>query len=104
MTASAVAKRVQELYGDELLEDAGVVQVCSAWRDAQGVLRSVRVGPHAPRSETDGFALALARARADVIVTTGQILRDEPGLQHEIGSASGIDFAAWRRGWVGRPT
>ena len=103
MTAAAVAKRVQELYGDELLEDGGVVQVCSGWRDAHGLLRSVRVGPHAPQSETDGFALALARARADVIVTTGQILRDEPELQHEIGSASGMNLSAWRRERLGRP-
>ena len=103
MTAAAVAKRVQELYGTELLEDGGVIQVCSAWRDPQGLLRSVRVGPQAPRSETDGFALALARARADVIVTTGQILRDEPELQHEIGSASGMNLSAWRREKLGRP-
>ncbi|MAI27736.1 MAG: hypothetical protein CMN75_17055 [Spirochaeta sp.] len=103
MTAAAVAERVQELYGDELLEDGGVVQVCSAWRDPQGLLRSVRVGPHAPQSQTDGFVLALARARADVIVTTGQILRDEPGLQHEIGSESGLNLSAWRRERLGRP-
>ena len=102
MTASAVAERVQEIYGDELREDGGVVQVSSAWRDTQGILRSLKIGAHAPRSETDAFALGLARARADVIVTTGQILRHEPHLQHRIGSEAGLDFSAWRRDRLGR--
>jgi len=102
MTVSAVAERVRELYGDDLLEDGGVVQVSSAWRDAQGGLRSLRIGPHAPRSETDGFVLALARARADVIVTTGQILRHEPRLQHRIESEPALDLLAWRRDRLGR--
>ena len=97
MTALAVARQVRELYADDLLEDEGVLQVSSGWLDAQGVLHSIRIGPQAPRSATDGFALGLARARADIIVTTGRILRDEPELVHEIASDPRLDLSAWRR-------
>jgi len=97
MTALAVARRVGELYNDDLLEDEGVLQVSSGWIDPQSVLHSLRIGPQAPRSATDGFVLGLARARADIIVTTGRILRDEPGLVHEIASDPQLDLSAWRR-------
>lgn len=78
------------------------------WRGACGLLhvaaihgpshRVLAIGPAAPKSETDRFALGLARARADVLVTTGSILRAEPELVHCYAEAASQDrvFARWR--------
>ncbi|MFP6639434.1 MAG: hypothetical protein VCC04_04250 [Myxococcota bacterium] len=103
MTARAVARRVAWLYQDDLLRDVGVLQVSSGWRDALGATRSLKIGPATPRSETDAFVLGLARARADAIVTTGRILREEPSTRHALGGAEALDLAAWRRDLLGRP-
>jgi hypothetical protein len=60
----------------------------------------LRVGERAPRSATDAFALEAARARADAILTTGEILRREPALRHDLGRAA----RAWRRERLGLAT
>jgi riboflavin biosynthesis pyrimidine reductase len=75
------------------------------WRRESGVLHvtaiaargrePIAVGPAAPRSRTDRFVLGFARARADLIVTTGAILRAEPELVHRT-SEDPRDEAAWR--------
>jgi len=89
----------RELLGDDPARAGRVLHVASVWRDASGVARVLRIGPHAPRSDHDRFLLALARARAEAIVTTGRILREEPALTHgplgppELRAA----LAAWRR-------
>lgn len=88
------ARRIREIYGDDLLAPAGVVHVTSAWSDPDGRLFTLRIGSLTPRSATDFFALELARARADAIVTTGQILRDEPGLTSDLTDP---ELLAWRR-------
>jgi hypothetical protein len=93
------ARRIRELYRADLLAPAGVVHVTSAWRDPGGRLFSLRLGPKTPRSATDSFALELARARVDAIVTTGQILRDEPGLTSALRDPALI---AWRRERLGK--
>ena len=94
------AQRIREIYGDDLLEPAGVVHVTSAWSDPDGRLFALRIGPDTPRSATDFFALEVARARADAIVTTGQILRDEPGLTNALRDP---ELVAWRRERLGKP-
>ncbi len=43
----------------------------------------LRIRPDTPKSELDLFLLETARTRADAIVTTGRILREEPGVTHE---------------------
>ncbi|MCB9722533.1 MAG: dihydrofolate reductase family protein [Spirochaetaceae bacterium] len=75
---------------------SGLLHVASiAWPSR----RVIAIGPAAPPSETDRFVLGFARARADVVVTTGAILRAEPELTHAYAEESGLAaaFAAWRR-------
>ncbi len=89
----------RELLGDDPARAGRVLHVAAVWRDARGAARVLRIGPHAPRSDHDRFLLALARARAEAIVTTGRILREEPALTHgplgppELRAA----LTAWRR-------
>lgn len=93
------AKRIRALYGDDLLSSAGALHVTSVWSGAGGRLFTLRIGPACPRSATDSFVLELTRARADAIVTTGQILRDEPGLRTELEDP---ELVAWRRERLGK--
>ena len=89
----------RELLGDDPTRAGRVLHVAAVSRAASGVARVLRIGPYAPRSDHDRFLLALARARAEAIVTTGRILREEPALTHgplgppELRAA----LAAWRR-------
>lgn len=59
----------------------------------------LRIGDRAPRSEVDSLLLNLARARADAIVTTGRILREEPDVSHDLQGSPGVrsTLHAWRR-------
>jgi riboflavin biosynthesis pyrimidine reductase len=87
------------LLGADPARGGGVLHVASVWRDEAGVDRVLRIGPDTPRSRHDRFLLALARARAEAIVTTGKILREEPALTHgPVGPAPLRQaLAAWRR-------
>jgi riboflavin biosynthesis pyrimidine reductase len=76
--SAEVEHEIAALYG-ALPAPAGVVHVVSAAREA-GRLRVLRIGPDAPKSDTDFFVLQLARARADAVLTTARILREEPEL------------------------
>ena len=97
-----IRTKIVALYGDRSLEsDEGVVHVAAVHEQADA-FAVLRIGPGAPKSATDTFVLALARARADVVITTGKILRDEPSLAYDLPSDSG-DLLAWRRAVLGRP-
>jgi riboflavin biosynthesis pyrimidine reductase len=98
MTTPTFERRVEALFGDRLEEPAGVVHVASAIETQSGELATLRIGKGTPTSATDGFVLDLARARADAIVTTGQILRDEPMLR----LLPGPDSTRWRRERIGK--
>lgn len=103
--AAAVLERVRRLYGDESLSDpAGVVHVAAVGREPDGELVVLEINQDTPRSPHDRFALDLARARADVIVTTGAILRAEPGLRYELASDRADALHTWRMDQLGRPT
>lgn len=103
--ASAVAERVRRLYGDDDLSDpAGVVHVAAVGREPDGEMVVLEINQATPRSRHDRFALDLARARADVIVTTGAILRAEPRLAYELESDRADALHAWRMDQLGRPT
>jgi hypothetical protein len=75
-------------------------------RRASATLRTrhvIRITDASPKSTFDGFALRLARARADVVLTTGAILRAEPTLRYDLGGdelANGLD--AYRRERLGK--
>lgn len=78
-----------------------MIHVAAGWQAPDGALFSLRIGPAAPRSATDAFVLALARARARSILTTGRILRDEPELLVVDPSPEGALLASWRRERLG---
>lgn len=93
--------RIAALYGVPLHHAGGVVHVASVWTEA-GQPRVIRIGPAAPPCATDRFVLDLARARADAIVLTGRILRDEPELAYTFAGESAASLSAWRRVLLGK--
>jgi riboflavin biosynthesis pyrimidine reductase len=103
-TAADCARRVRALYGSDLSRDAGVVHVAAAWRESAARWVTLRIVDAAPRSATDRFVLNVVRARADAVVTTGRILREEPALRHALEGAGREAEAlrAWRAEVLGR--
>jgi riboflavin biosynthesis pyrimidine reductase len=105
--AADCTEQLTSIYGTDPAADRGVLHVVACWSDPadpQRALRVIRGGTGSPASATDRFVLSAARARACAIVTTGQILRDEPKLEHrallrDAGSRAAI--ADWRRRAVG---
>lgn len=89
----------RELLGDDPARAGRVLHVAAVWRDAGGAARVLRIGPETPRSGHDRFLLSLSRARAEAIVTTGRILREEPALTHDLAGPPALRsaLAAWRR-------
>jgi riboflavin biosynthesis pyrimidine reductase len=102
-TRAEVEAEVERLFGPgDLAHATGVIHVVSTWLRDDGIHAVLRIGPASPRSETDGFVLGLARARADVIVTTGAILRAEPTLRIDLPAPAAAGLTAWRRDALGR--
>lgn len=95
--------RLFDLFGADVSEATGVLHVAAVCRSATGSLHAIRIGPEAPKSESDLLSLAAARARSDVILTSGQILRDEPDLEHTLPGPCGPELASWRREGLARP-
>lgn len=96
--AEAVSQRLRTLYGRDPAGQVGVLHSIALWIDAAGEAHALRIAPGCPQSDTDAFLLRAARMRAEAIVTTGQILRDEPQLTH---GESDRGLRAWRRERVG---
>jgi riboflavin biosynthesis pyrimidine reductase len=101
---SDIEQRIIRIYGTDLRRDSGVIHVTSVWAESARSLITLRIGKETPRSATDRFALNVARARADAIVTTGEILRSEDGVTHDL---QGVDdtpraLADWRRERLGK--
>ncbi len=99
---SAVLRWIEALYGRNAIDDptwisAGLYQVIALWAQTADRHVVIRIAPDSPRSLRDIFCLNLARARADTIIITGKILRDEPHLRYEI--APGL--RRWRRELLG---
>jgi len=96
--AEGCARRIRACYGAALEEPAGVLHIAAVWRDPRGGWPTLRITPQTPRSATDRFALGLARARADAVLTTGRILREEPALEHRYHEDAPLDAALtqWR--------
>lgn len=96
-SAAAAARRTARLFEVDFRDsDTGIVQVAAIWAPER---RFIDVRPGSPRSETDHFLLNLSRARSDAIITTGAILRAEPGVTHAIDSA---DLRAFRNERLGK--
>lgn len=91
-----VEATLEALWGSPSLPPrAGVLHVLATWR-GDGEPRVIRITPQSPKSDTDFFLLNLARARADVILTTGRILRDEPTLAYSLPERWRDAMSAWR--------
>lgn len=108
-TADDIAREVEALYGSPLTEPAGVLHVTSVWEqllDTRVELVTLKIDQRAPPSRHDFFVLNLCRARADAIVVSGKILRDEPEVRHTLQGAGQLPgaLAAWRREHLGKDT
>lgn len=62
----------------------------------------IKIAEHGPRSDTDFFLLNLARARADAVLTTGKILRDEPQLRYDLQGEHAEALHRWRSHTLGK--
>lgn len=112
VSADDVATLAAALFGDDPRgaapaghQDVGrVLHVTALYQPPHGDARTLRIGPDSPKSAHDYFALQLARARADAIVVTGKVLRDEPTLGYALtGPArAGDALRAFRRERAGR--
>ena len=92
-SARATHDRIHQIWDDPLDSPAGLLHVCAVARRGDGTLGIMRIRPETPVSPADQFSLEVARARADIILTSGSILRSEPGLHHAIGEAA----SGWRQ-------
>jgi len=101
MGPDAIAERANALYGQvDWTAATGLLHVAAIHGPSGCILA---IGPASPPSPTDRFVLGLARARADVLVTTGGILRAEPDLVHRYAEQAEEDRALgeWRRRTLG---
>lgn len=97
-TSDAVSAELVRIYGAEP-KSTGVVHVTAVWQQADGGLVTLRTGADAPRIAHDALVLGLARARADAILTTAEVLRREFELRHELPGPGELPrgLAHWRR-------
>lgn len=92
-TSPDIRERIRHIWSDPLENPAGLLHVCAVASRADGSLGVLRITPDTPASSTDQFSLEVARARSDIILTSGSILRSEPDLRHTVGDAA----SRWRR-------
>ncbi|MEM8609691.1 MAG: hypothetical protein AAGF92_21510 [Myxococcota bacterium] len=101
--AKSVERAARRLFGSALDTRPAVSQSGAVWNDpGSGLLTTLRIEGHQPKSDLDFLALHMARARADAIVITGQILRDEPTLAYDLRTDPrwGDALVEWReRHW-----
>jgi riboflavin biosynthesis pyrimidine reductase len=88
---------VRALLGPPPLGRPGVLHGAAVFRTTLDRLAILRINAQTPVSPTDAFVLALSRARADVILTTGQNLRDEPDAHARLSGGAEAWLARWRR-------
>jgi riboflavin biosynthesis pyrimidine reductase len=100
LTPADVDALAAKLYPDVRFEGrGGVVHVTAVWRPpGRDALVTLKIGDQSPESEHDFFALQLTRARADAIVVTGKVLRDEPDVRFSFAGPMADALSAWRAG------
>ena len=82
---ASVDRAARALFGSPLDTRPAVSHSFAAWRAAPDApLTTIRINEHGPKSDLDFLALHIARARADGIIITGKILRDEPNLTYSL--------------------
>ncbi|MGB9339587.1 MAG: hypothetical protein WCB63_10130 [Polyangiales bacterium] len=83
--AASVDRAAHALFGSSLDTRPAVSHSFAAWRAKRDQpLTTIRINEHSPKSDLDFLALHIARARADAIIITGKILRDEPELSFDL--------------------
>jgi riboflavin biosynthesis pyrimidine reductase len=98
-----VERELAGLYGEHPLPRAGILHSVHAVRAADGRLHALRIDEHAPKSETDWFALSLCRARADAVLTSAENLRREPQLSHRLSGPWADTLTRYRAEMLGKP-
>jgi hypothetical protein len=83
--AASVDRAARALFGGPLDTRPAVSHSAAVWRpDEDEPVTSIRINEHSPKSDLDFLALNIGRARADGIIITGKILREEPGLSYDL--------------------
>jgi riboflavin biosynthesis pyrimidine reductase len=90
---------LRQIYAESLADLSGVLHCVSSVRVSTDPARLhvIDINQHAPKSATDFFVLNLARAHADAIVTTAQIVRSEPQLSHQLQGPLAEGLLRYRR-------
>ncbi len=101
--AASVDRAARALFGSLLETRPATSHSFAAWRSGEDApLTTIRINEHSPKSDLDFLALHIARARADAIIITGKILREEPGLSFDLRADRrwGNALVSWReRRW-----
>jgi hypothetical protein len=100
---ASVERAARALFGAALDVRPAVSHSFAAWSTGEhALLTAIRINEFGPKSDLDFLALHIARARADGIVITGKILRDEPNLSFDLRADPrwGDALVSWReRHW-----
>ncbi len=104
-TAEDVQEAAESLLGSQVAK-TGIVHTTAVWDGGAGQLFTLEINSETPPCHHDFFLLNLCRARADAIVTTGQILRRETELSHALQGPAEVPGAlrAWRERCLGKAT
>ena len=94
--AAQAHEAAEALFGPGVTDHVGVTHVSATVRTPDGRLHVIAIGESAPRSASDFFALNLARARADAILTSAENIRREPTLSHQLAGPAARALAALR--------
>ncbi len=82
---ASVDRAARALFGSALDTRPAVSHSTAVWRaDEDAPFTSIRINEHSPKSDLDFLALHIGRARADGIIITGKILREEPALTYDL--------------------
>lgn len=101
--AASVDRAARALFGGPLDVRPAVSHSFAAWSSGDDApLTTIRINEFGPKSDLDFLALHIGRARADGIIITGKILREERNLAYDLRSDPrwGDALADWRvRRW-----
>ncbi|HSN84712.1 MAG TPA: hypothetical protein VLS88_19175 [Polyangiales bacterium] len=101
--ATSVDHAARALFGSPFDSRPSVSHSIAVWSSGEDApLTTIRINEHNPKSDLDFLSLHIGRARADAIIITGKILRDEPSLSYDLHADPrwGDALVSWReRRW-----
>lgn len=102
-SAADVRAVLEKMFGRGVAAPRGVVHVAAVARLGEQLV-VFHVDRESAASHCDTFVLSFVRASVDAIVTTGEVLRAEPTLRHDLqGHAETVSaLTDWRRSTIGR--